>query len=127
MTFDAYLTVLTSCFTDLLTVGQPYTEVMKMDVLHRTLVDESFKSATLTFRVSSCWKLTTSLASILCISLRPTAKCRLLPMDVVVVAAAVVVAMVAVMVVVLATVVAVDPVTAPRLSIRKMSSTRITA
>jgi hypothetical protein len=42
-TMEQYLTVLTSCFTDLLTVGQPYTEVMKMDVLRRTLVAESFK------------------------------------------------------------------------------------
>jgi hypothetical protein len=44
-TMEQYLTVLTSCFTDLLKVGQPYTEVMKMDVLYRTLVAESFKSA----------------------------------------------------------------------------------
>jgi hypothetical protein len=44
-TMEQYLTVLTSCFTDLLRVGQPYTEVMKMDVLRRTLVAESFKSA----------------------------------------------------------------------------------
>jgi hypothetical protein len=52
-TMEQYLTVLASCFTDLFTFGQPYTEVMKMDVLRRTLPAESFKPAMLSIALTA--------------------------------------------------------------------------